>query len=132
MVYCKKLVDGKCKFTGGKCILKNPKTIEDYKVCPERKLAKDYNEMTQSEKALYNSVRNKKEIDDLRVLNKVEIDTLKDIVKWRGNQIVELECENKEHHDRIAGLEKYIDNIILELNDLKKNRGIFKRLFSRK
>lgn len=132
MVYCKKLVNGKCEFTGGKCILKNPKTIEDYKVCPERKLAKDYDEMTQSEKALYNSVQNKREIDELKVQNKIDIATLNDLVKWRGNEIIELECVKKEHEDRINSLELYIDKLGFRLNELEKKRGILERLFSRK
>jgi len=100
MVYCRKLVDGKCEYTEGECILKNPKTIEDYKICTARELAKDYNEMTQSEKALYNSVRNQKDI--IR---------LKEDVKWHGNQIVELECVKREHEDRINSLELYIDKL---------------------
>jgi hypothetical protein len=121
MVYCKKLVDGKCEFTGGKCILKNPKTIEDYKVCPERKLAKDYNEMTQSEKALYNSIRNQKKICDLVD----EIGSLWDKIYETGKKF---DKQIDVLHDNYKYLKEKLDS----LQEKPEKRGIFKRLFSRK
>jgi hypothetical protein len=66
MVYCRKLKDGKCEYTGGKCFLKHPKTIEDFKVCPRRELAKHYSEMDMLEKAFHNSIENYKEIAKLK------------------------------------------------------------------
>ena len=73
MVYCVKFKDGKCSYTNGKCIIKNPKTIDDYAVCPQRKLAKDYDEMTMEEKAFHNSIENKKKIEELEVkISKLE------------------------------------------------------------
>ena len=66
MVYCRKLKDGKCDYTGGRCFLKNPKTIEDYKICQHRQLAKDYSEMTIEEKAFENSISNKEKISELK------------------------------------------------------------------
>ena len=65
MVHCIKLKNGKCSYTGGRCIVKKGKIIEDFIVCPQRKLAKDYNEMTMEEKAFHNSIENKKKIEEL-------------------------------------------------------------------
>lgn len=62
MVYCRKLKDAKCEVSNGVCIVKNPKTVEDYKICPERLLAKDYSEMSIGEKAFHNSIQNEKRI----------------------------------------------------------------------
>lgn len=66
MVYCRKLKGGKCSYTGGRCLLKKPKTIEDFKQCPERELAKHYSEMDMIEKAFYNSVENYNAIIELK------------------------------------------------------------------
>lgn len=66
MVYCRKLKGSKCSYTGGRCLLKNPKTIEDYKQCPERELAKHYSEMDMLEKAFHNSIENYKAIAELK------------------------------------------------------------------
>ena len=66
MVYCRKLKGGKCSYTGGRCLLKSPKTIEDFQQCPERELAKHYSEMDMLEKAFHNSIENYKAIIELK------------------------------------------------------------------
>ena len=79
MVYCRRLKDGKCSYTNGTCIISNPKTIEDYKLCPQRLLAKDYDEMDMVEKAFHNSIENKKKIDEFES-RIIELEKVKPVV----------------------------------------------------
>ena len=78
MVHCRNLVNGECSFTGGRCILKNPTTIEQYKLCNGRQLVKDWSEMSRIEKAYITAIENKKKIIELE----------KRLLKLEGKQVV--------------------------------------------
>ena len=64
MVYCiHEEKDGYCKKTNGKCILDNPKTVDDYSKCPKpKRVGKDYDDMTPGEKSFFKSRENERYI----------------------------------------------------------------------
>ena len=96
MVHCRKLKDNKCSFTGGRCILTNPNTKEQYKLCTGAVLAKDYSEMTRAEKAFVNSIENNKRIAALEArITKLEMKTLVDGISHGTRKIIAKTLRNK-------------------------------------
>jgi len=125
MVYCIKLKDGKCSYTGGKCIINNPKTIEDYKLCPQRELAKDYNEMNMTEKAFDNSIRNKSKLSDIEE----RLSVVEDNIKYIYRVVYTDKKKQKKLKKRVP---KLPNKPPIETVELNKDWGFFKWLRKRK
>jgi len=119
MVYCIHDIDGICKKTNGKCILDDPKTIEDYKKCPKRKLNKHFSEMTREEKNIVIGIQNKRDITEI----KNQLGVLFNIINT-------LSRENKNHDRRTLALAAGHSALTSRLYLLEngKKESIFERM----